>query len=113
MAVWSYQPQETLTETLASPVRATEVAPGSVVTGRVASTFLREWRLRHTLVETATVTSMAAFFDAQQGPFLAFQWTNPNDATTYTVRFGSGMSRDLFEPGRIRLGEVVLTQVTS
>lgn len=111
MPVWSYSPQEVVTETLAVPTRVTEVSPGAMVAGQVTTNFIRSWRLRYTIVDTAQCTSMAAFFTGQGGPFQAFDYWSVGDQQTHRARFDSGMSIDLFDPGLLRFGEIVLVSL--
>ncbi len=108
MAVWSYSPQEQLSETLAVATTVTQVSPSAAVTGQITDNTRRTFRLRYSLVDTATVNSMAAFFTAQQGPWLAFDYFHIGDARTYRVRFDNDMSIDLFQPGFTRTADVVL-----
>jgi len=108
MAVWSYSPQDVLAETIAVDTTVTQVSPGSAIAGQKTPTIVRAWQLRYSLVDTATVRSMAAFFTTQQGPFTAFDFFNPNTLTTHRVRFDSGMAIDLFAPGFVRGGDVRL-----
>src|SRR5205085_8436656 len=80
-------------------VRISPVAPQSDVTGFLVDTAVRGWRLQHATVDTATCNSMVAFHEAQKGPWLAFQFRNPNDGQLYTARFASDFSPTLFRPG--------------
>jgi hypothetical protein len=108
MPVWSYSPQETLVETVHVATTVTQVSPAAAVTGQVTANTRRVFRLRYSLVETATVASMAAFFTGQQGPFLAFDYFHIGDARTYRVRFDEDLRVELFQPGLARMGDVVL-----
>lgn len=113
MAVWSYQPQEILTETWMTAVRVNEVSPRAEVMGSDVKQIVTQWRLHHTIVTTAEARSMAQFFQDQLGGWLAFQWRNPNDGQLNNVRFDSGMSLELFQPGLLRTGEIVFTAVVN
>jgi hypothetical protein len=108
MAVWSYSPQEALTESVVTLTTVSQVSPGSAVTGQPTPATRRVFRLRYSLVDTATVNSMAAFFTAQQGPWLAFDYWHVGDQQTHRVRFDDAMTIELFQPGLARLGDVVL-----
>lgn len=113
MAVWSYTPQEVMTETLLTGTRVNEVSPTMDVMGSDSKTMIRGWRLRYTLVDSVTVNSMRAFFQTQAGPWLAFQFFNPNDRSLHSARFDSGMSIDLFQPGLHRMTEISLRAVVN
>jgi hypothetical protein len=114
MPVWSYSPQDILTETVQVGTHVTQVSPASAVTGQHTDNHTRSFRLRYSLVDTATVNSMAAFFTGQQGPWLAFDYWHVGDAKTYRVRFDDAMTLELFQPGLLRIADVTLvTQVGS
>lgn len=113
MAVWSYMPQDVLTETVAVPTRATETAPGASVVGVLSRTITREIRTRYTLVDTVTANSMAAFYTAQRGAFAAFQLFHHNDTRLHTVRFASEMALELFAPGWLRTNDLIFVTVGS
>jgi hypothetical protein len=106
MAVWSYTPQEQFAETLVTATTVTHVTPASAVAGQPTAEHQRLFRLRYSLVDTATVNSMAAFYEAQNGSWLAF------DAhlfgVTHRVRFDEAMTVELFQPGLARMADVVL-----
>ncbi|HSE47083.1 MAG TPA: hypothetical protein VLA89_17325 [Gemmatimonadales bacterium] len=113
MAIWSYTPQQTLTETLTLPVQLERLSPRSDVTGYLVNTTTGQIRLRYSIVETAQCTSMAALFIASQGPFKALQLYNPQDDAVHTVRFDSTMTLELFQPGYLRTNDIVFTLVRS
>lgn len=108
MAVWSYSPQEILGETIATATHVTQVSPASAIAGQPTTNVTRAFHLRYSLVDTATVASMAAFFTTQQGPLLAFDYFHIGDRQTYRVRFDSALTMDLFQPGWLRTGDIIL-----
>jgi phage-related protein len=112
MAVWSYQPQNVMTETLRVGTRVTYVG-GSAITGTQTENVARTWNLQYSLVTTAEAGSMAAFYVAQGGPWVAFDWTNPNDAASHRVRFDSGLDLALFQPALLRTTGLTFVEVRS
>lgn len=100
-------------EAIVVPGQVARVAPRTLVLGRLADVVRREFRLRHAVVDTPTVGSMAAFFRDHEGPLLAFDFPNPNDNVTYRVRFGGEMQLEYFQPGFMRTGELTLVTVDS
>jgi hypothetical protein len=110
--VWSYQPQGVLSEQLRTGARMTPVG-GSFVTGDQTSATIRSWRLQYPVVQASQARSMVAFYEARGGPFSTFEWPNPNDQRTYIARFDSDMAVDLFQPGYVRFGDLLLTTTDS
>jgi len=47
----------------------------------------REFELVFSLLNGTTKDEIQAFFDAREGSFDTFYWDNPNDSTSYEVRF--------------------------
>jgi hypothetical protein len=112
--LWSFPPQQVLTEELSADVRVAATGTRAEVAGIVAPARVRRWRLQYTVVGTSDAASMAAFYQATQGPWQSFQWINPNDACVYQVRFDSAMTLELFTPVYYRQGvDVVLVVVDS
>jgi hypothetical protein len=111
MAVWSYTPQEVLTETIGVDTHATQVSPASAVTGQHTAAIVRGYRLRYAVRDASEVGSMLAFLDAQQGPFRAFDFWHPLEQRLIRVRFDSGITAELFSPGLARTAEIGLVTV--
>lgn len=111
--VWSFSPQEAVAETLTADVRLTTVSPQAEVSGRATGNVTRAFRLRYTAVSTAEASSMAAFFDAQQGTFQSFTLISPVDQRSYAVRFDVGMKPQLFFADRLRQGSELVFVVVS
>src|SRR5690349_8431359 len=102
--VWSYTPQELLTETLGVDTHATQVSPASAVAGQHTSTTVKGWRLHASVRDATEVGSMLAFFTAMDGPLRAFDFWHPLEQRTYRVRFDSAMTAELFQPALARVG---------
>ena len=113
MAVWSYQPQNVLTERLLVGTRLAVVSGVSAITGTQTSNTQHTYTLQYTLVTTAEAGSMAAFYLAQHGPLYAFDWANPNEDGTRRVRFDGGLDLALFQPALLRTTGLTFVEVTS
>lgn len=111
MAVWSYSPQQILTQTVATDGRVTFVSPAAGVAGYDATSWALAWDCRYVRVDSITANSMAAMYIAQQGPLLAFDFFNLNDQRTYRVRFDSALTLAHFEPGLFSGGTIRLVHL--
>ena len=111
MSVWSFRPQEVFEERRLLPVVTAAVGPITQIAGLYSSSFIQSFRLRYTIVNSATAAGMVDFYQAQLGPFQVFDFTNPNDNTLYSVRFSADMDVTLFEPLRLRTEDIVLTVI--
>lgn len=107
MAVWSYMPQEVLTEAARAFVRLTQVAPATAVSGYDVSTTGGIAILRYTIRDAPEVASMVSFFNSH-GAAYAFDFWNPNTQRTHRARFDGAMTVQHFEPLRFRTGEIPL-----
>ncbi len=61
---------------------------------------LREWVLQFRNRSASDLSTIQDLFDAQKGQYGAFDWLNPLDAVTYTVRF----KEETFEVGNSAYG---------
>ena len=111
MPVWSYSPQQILTQTVATDGRVTFISPAAGVAGYDASSWALGWDCRYAVVDSVTANSMATFYTTQQGPFLAFDFFNLNDQRTYRVRFDSALTVEHFQPGLLSGGTIRLVHL--
>jgi phage-related protein len=111
MAVWSYTPQDLLTETIGVDTHVTQVSPASAVTGRHTDATIRGYRVRYSVRDATEIGSMLAFLDTHQGPFRAFDFWHPLEQRAIRVRFESGITAELFLPGLARTAEIAFVTV--
>lgn len=48
---------------------------------------IREWRLEYRNRSSADLGTIRTLFNSKYGALTSFTWDNPEDSTTYTVRF--------------------------
>lgn len=111
MAVWSYVPQGVLSEAYRSPAITSVLAPQTAVTGTLCSTAQPSFELSFSTVDTIVANSMVAFFTAQKGAFLAFDWQY--EGITRRVRFDTGLTTEMFQPGFLRTNPLRFIVVAS
>ena len=68
-------------------VEVTEFENRVVQARALSPTSQKEWELVYENQTLAEWQTFDAFFELKKGPATAFTWINPNDSTTYTVRF--------------------------
>lgn len=111
--LWSFIPQDTFTEFLASPGNAVTVGPQTQITGKASPSFVRSFELHYTVVTSDQCRQMVQFFYDRRGAFLPFDFVNPNDQRVYQVRFDPSMRAELFTPAYFLVEGLTLTVVRS
>jgi len=109
--VWSYTPQQVLTEGLFADVYQARQSLSSAIVGRNTAVVHGSIRTQYALVNTTQVASMLAFVDSCQGPFRAFDMFI--EGRTIRVRFDTDVSVELFQPGFGRMAQIGFIQVDS
>jgi len=78
----------TLDDTMAHDPAIRSQSEGGYVTSRARFTRIaRKWTVSYRWMSQANMNTLKAFEDARAGGADSFTWTNPEDSTTYTVRF--------------------------
>ena len=52
------------------------------------------WQFTSDVLRESEMQAYQTFYNNQTGPLTAFTWTNPNNGTTYNVRFDGPLSTD-------------------
>jgi len=87
MSDFNYQPDFVFEETLEYKTLVSEFENGVEQRRRKWANPLRKWTLRFHNRTKADMEVVRDYFKNRYGAFMAFTWTNPNDAVEYTVRF--------------------------
>ena len=111
--VWGFTPTDLYVETLSFPVIVSATSPQTVIVGRVTSTPIRSFKLRHSTVTTAEANSMASIYTACRGALIPFSFVDPNTNFAYQVRFDGSLRLEMFQPDLLRTNELTFIVVTS
>ncbi len=111
MATWAFTPQEVLAESLAYEIERAETLGRGVTASGIEGNAHRRFRLRYALVTSADCYAMRMFFTARQGSFGSFEFLNPVDLQTYTVRFSAGLSLQHLAPVYFAAGGEIVLEV--
>jgi len=81
---------ETFDDNMAQDPTIRSQSEGGYVTSRARFTRVtRKWTIRYEWMSKANKNTIKAFEDARHAGAESFTWTNPENATTYTVRFAT------------------------
>jgi len=86
MATFTEDPSYVYEEEVRTRTQLIEMEDGSEVRNSYG-TMRRVFTLNYDMVTETIRDTIVAFFEARESTFDTFSWTNPNDDTSYTVRF--------------------------
>lgn len=72
---------------------------------------LKTWKLVYKNRDSSDLSTITTLFGNKYGAYTAFTWTNPEDATDYTVRFKEDSLVAVFNSARLYDIEFELIQV--
>lgn len=87
MATFTENPDFTYVEKTAYNTLVSEFENGAEQRRAKWGENLKRFKLEYKSRPQADYATVKTFFDARQGKYESFTWTNPLDSTAYTVRF--------------------------
>jgi uncharacterized protein (TIGR02217 family) len=87
MADFTYVADKTVEEEIQFDTLISEAENGFEQRRSRRDNAIRKFKLFYTNRTSSEMTEVAEFFEGKKGSLTSFTWENPNDSTTYTVRF--------------------------